>query len=415
MQVNSGKTWYKFIPCMWKITKDWSKTILGWLWVFSKWKWISKSEILEQWFPCVRYWEIYTKHHYVIKNFYSFIDKKSALNSYKISKSDILFAGSGETIEEIWKSVAFIWTQEAYAWWDVIVLSPNDNIDPAFLSHLLEIDYVRKQKRRIGQWNSVVHIYPKGLSEIELLIPELLEQQRIAQILSAWDSWIQTMKDIIKKLEQRNKGLMQKLLTGKKRLKWFNDDWKEVYIWSFSKEFSKKNKEDKDLVVLSCTKYDGLVPSLEYFGRKIYSNNLTTYKIVPLNSFAYATNHIEEWSIGYQEQLEEAVISPMYTVFQTDNSIEDSFIFKLLKSHRLIYEYQSRMEWSIDRRGWLRWKDFAKIKVTVPSREEQIEIMKIVEKSWEELSLYKEKLKQLELQKKGLMQQLLTGKTRVKI
>ena len=72
--------------------------------------------------------------------------------------------------------------------------------------------------------------------------------------------------------------------------------------------------------MLSCTKYDGLVPSLEYFGKQIYSNDLSTYKIVPLNHFVYATNHIEEGSIGYQSNYGNGLISPMYKVFSTNKN-----------------------------------------------------------------------------------------------
>ena len=97
--------------------------------------------------------------------------------------------------------------------------------------------------------------------------------------------------------------------------------------------------------------------------RKIFADDVSTYKIVPKNHFAYATNHIEEGSIGYQEILDEALISPMYTVFNTDKTVNDNFFFKLLKSHPLVYQYQNRMEGSIDRRGGLRWDGFSIIKI----------------------------------------------------
>jgi len=145
--------------------------------------------------------------------------------------------------------------------------------------------------------------------------------------------------------------------------KGFDGEWKEVHIKDVSKEVSIRNKTDKQLTVLSCTKYDGLVPSLEYFGRKIFSDDISTYKIVPKNHFAYATNHIEEGSLGYQEVLDEALISPMYTVFKTIGTVNDTFFYRLLKSHPLVYQYQNRMEGSIDRRGGLRWDAFSIIKI----------------------------------------------------
>lgn len=254
------------------------------------------------------------------------------------------------------------------------------------------------------------------LRDIKIRMPNDFEQQKIAEILSTWDNAIDHCKNFIENLKLRNKGLTQKLLTGKIRVNGFEETkWSLVPIKKIAKDSSKKNPADKDLLVLSCTKHNGLVPSLEYFGRKIYSDDLTTYKIVSRGQFAYATNHIEEGSIGYQSRYDEALISPMYTVFQTDETVNDNFLFRVLKSTNYIHEYQKRMEGSIDRRGGLRWDEFSKIKVPIPEIKEQIEIVEILDKATEELHQYQQKLENLQLQKKGLMQQLLTGKVRVKV
>ena len=73
------------------------------------------------------------------------------------------------------------------------------------------------------------------------------------------------------------------------------------------------------------------------------------------------------------------------------------------------------MEWSIDRRWGLRWKDFSKIKINIPWLEEEKAIINVLRKATEQLDFYKNKLEKLEFTKKGLMQQLLTWKVRVKI
>nr|WP_081908449.1 restriction endonuclease subunit S [Nonlabens ulvanivorans] len=131
--------------------------------------------------------------------------------------------------------------------------------------------------------------------------------------------------------------------------------------------------------------------------------------------FAYATNHIEEGSIGYQDFNNVGLVSPMYTVFKTENSIDDSYFYKVLKSYKLIYEYKRHMEGSIDRRGGLRWKNFKRIKVTIPKKEEQIAIASVLDSADKEIGLLNKQLEQLKIQKKGLMQQLLTGKKRLKV
>lgn len=104
----------------------------------------------------------------------------------------------------------------------------------------------------------------------------------------------------------------------------------------------------------------------------------------------------------------------MYTVFKTNESVNDTFMFRLLKSHPLVYQYQNRMEGSIDRRGGLRWDAFSIIKIKLPSLEEQTAIAQILQTADKEITLLNTKLEQQKLQKKGLMQVLLTGRVRVK-
>lgn len=286
----------------------------------------------------------------------------------------------------------------------------NDFMNFTFNSH-----YLLSQLRGIATGTtSVAAIYGKDLNKIKFLLPLIPEQKAIADCLSTWDKAIEKQNALIARKELSKKALMQQLLSGQKRLKGFSGDWKEYHIKDIAKEVSIKNKTDKQLTVLSCTKYNGLVRSLEYFGRKIYADDVSTYKIVPKNHFAYATNHIEEGSIGYQSKFDEALISPMYTVFNTASSINDDFLFMLLKSHKLIFQYNARMEGSIDRRGGLRWDGFSIIKINLPVFEEQTAIANVLQCADAELQLLKKKLEQLKEQKKGLMQVLLTGKKRLK-
>ena len=253
----------------------------------------------------------------------------------------------------------------------------------------------------------------KIINSIKIPLPDIPEQKAIAQVLSTWDKAIESLTHLITEKQQKKKALMQQLLTGKKRFPGFDGEWKEVKISDIAKEYSKRNKEKKDLTVLSCTKYDGLVPSLEYFGRKIYSDKLETYKVVKRNTFAYATNHINEGSIGFQNVVDEGLISPMYTCFDTDGMVDKEFFFMLLKSHKFLHEYERRTEGSIDRRGGLRWQGFSGIKCKLPAIDEQQKIAKVLNAATKEIELLNQKPDALKDQKKGLMQQLLTGKKRM--
>lgn len=246
-------------------------------------------------------------------------------------------------------------------------------------------------------------------------LPPYPEQQKIAEILKTWDEALKKCGKALRKLKSRNKGLAQQLLTGKKRLKGYDGEWKNLRIVDIASQQTIYNKSNLELEVLSCTKYDGLVRSLDYFGRQVFGEDLSKYKIVPKGSFAYATNHIEEGSIGYQDILDQGLISPMYTVFKTKNNVNDQFLYKLLKTEKMIYAYQSNMIGSINRRGGLRWKDFSTIQISIPDKKEQSAINNVLTDANQELKLYEQKLANLQEQKKGLMQKLLTGEIRVNV
>jgi type I restriction enzyme S subunit len=289
------------------------------------------------------------------------------------------------------------------------IFRSNDN---NYLYQLFDTDFYNKEiHRNLGA--TINSINGGNLKKFKFPFPPKEERDRITQILSQWDEAIETTQNLIEKLVLRKKGLMQELLSGKKRLAGFSEEWKKMSIGDVATQFTGKNKDDEDIEVLSCTKYDGLVPSLQYFGRKVYGDDLSKYKIVPRGYFAYATNHIEEGSIGYQDIWDKGLVSPMYTVFKTDKNINDSFFFRLLKTDRMIYSYQSNMSGSIARRGGLRWNVFETLIVKIPSYEEQVAIAYVFDKVDEEINTASKHLESLKEQKKGLMQQLLTGEKRV--
>lgn len=267
------------------------------------------------------------------------------------------------------------------------------------------------------------------LKDYPLPLPPEEEQKVLADVFDKWDRSIGLTEGQIAAKQERRVWLMQQLLTGKRRLPGFENnqerrntpfgtlptDWAYPRIGAVAKEASERNGEDAGRPVLSCTKHKGLVDSLAYFGKQIFSEDLSNYKIVRKNQFAYATNHIDEGSIGYQDAYEEALISPIYTVFQTDETIDDRFLFLVLKTETYRHIFASNTSASVDRRGSLRWSDFAKIHIPRPSINEQQAIVKVIDTADRELDLLRTQLDALREQKKGLMQQLLTGKLRVTV
>src|SRR5690606_25850408 len=90
--------------------------------------------------------------------------------------------------------------------------------------------YVREQMYRLATGTKVYSISKESLKDIKIPIPPIEEQNAIANCLSTWDEAIEKQEKLIEAKEIRHKALMQKLLSGKKRLPGFTDEWKEVKI-----------------------------------------------------------------------------------------------------------------------------------------------------------------------------------------
>lgn len=199
--------------------EPWRTVTLGKFGSFLKGKGIPKSNIIEKGFPCLTYGDIYTKFENVIENISQYIDDITASESQLVFKGDILFAASGETIEDIGKNVAAIGDTPIYAGGDIVIFRPEVNIDSVTVSYILNSDIVKKQKYKAGQGHSVVHIYTKDIYKMEFQIPTLHEQQAIADVLLTAEEEIKLAIKRLNSFRTQKKALMQQLLTGKKRVK----------------------------------------------------------------------------------------------------------------------------------------------------------------------------------------------------
>ena len=197
---------------------EWERKILGDYGVFMKGSGIKKDEAKSGEIPCVRYGELYTKHHEYIKSFYSFITSDVAKTAVRLKQGDILFAGSGETKEEIGKCAVFLEECEAYAGGDIVIFRPEE-LDSLFLGFYLNTADANQQKSRKGQGDAVVHISASALSNLVVYLPIYMkEQTAIASVLSDIDAEIVALEQRRAKTASLKQAMMQELLTGKTRL-----------------------------------------------------------------------------------------------------------------------------------------------------------------------------------------------------
>lgn len=120
-----------------------------------------------------------------------------------------------------------------------------------------------------------------------------------------------------------------------------------------------------------------------------------------------------------QHDVPAGLVSPIYTVFQADaTKIDDGYLYKLLKTEKLRQIFAANTNASVDRRGSLRWKKFARIHIPLPLLAEQQQISALLDEAKREVSLLQAQVEALKTQKRGLMQRLmqklLTGQWRVR-
>ena len=196
---------------------EWEEVRLGQIGTFTKGRGVTKDQAQSGPLACVRYGEIYTRHNDYIKSFHSWISREVATTATKLRRGDVLFAGSGETKEEIGKCIAFTSDVEAYAGGDIVILRPV-SADSAFLGYYLNTSPINAQKAGKGQGDAVVHISASALSDIDVTMPRIEEQTAIATVLSDMDTELAALESKLTKARQIKQGMMQELLTGRIRL-----------------------------------------------------------------------------------------------------------------------------------------------------------------------------------------------------
>jgi type I restriction enzyme S subunit len=158
----------------------------------------------------ILYGDIYTKYAEIVTNLVSRVDPSAVVDGVRLNDGDIVFAGSGETAEEIGKCIAYVGKEEAYAGGDVVILS-NHGQDARYLGYALNAEDAIRQKMRLGQGSSVMHLYKDDVGSILIPLPPLAEQRKIAEILRTWDEAIETAEAELKAKQERKRWLMDRL------------------------------------------------------------------------------------------------------------------------------------------------------------------------------------------------------------
>lgn len=191
----------------------WQETSLGELGSFFRGRGGTKTDEEPNGLPCIRYGDLYTHHDCIVRSFASTISPASTSSYTLLQHGDVVFAGSGETFEEIGKAAAYCDDAVAYAGADTIIFRPGPDLLPHFAGYALNSERANAHKSRLGQGSSVIHIGSEHLSKMPFKLPPHEQQQRIAEILSTLDEAIEQTEELIAKTQQIKAGLMHDLFT----------------------------------------------------------------------------------------------------------------------------------------------------------------------------------------------------------
>ena len=345
-------------------------------------------------------------------------------NKFLLKKEDIVVALTRPTLDNKLK-VARITTDE-----DVSLLNQrvgridcNNECDSNFIFQILQS---REFAHRINiglLGTDPPNLSKKIFEDFQILLPPLPEQQKIAKILTTWDKAIDTTERLIDNSKQLKKALMQQLLTGKKRLldesgKRFEGEWEEVQLGELAfidkKSLGKSTPDDFEFKYISLSDVsEGVISnSTETYvyesapsrARRLISENDVLLSTVRPNLKGFAKAKAEH--DGF-------VASTGFSVITAKKQASSDYIY-----HYVFGEHITRQIYALvvgSNYPAINSSEVSKLKILKPSLEEQQKIAAVLTNADKEIELLEQQLADLQQEKKALMQQLLTGKKRVKV
>ena len=294
-----------------------------------------------------------------------------------------------------------------------------------YLFYSLSSAYCQKQIEDLSNGGTVAHVRVPDCGEILINLPPLPEQKKIAQILSTWDKAITTTEQLLANSQQQKKALMQQLLTGKKRLLddngiRFSGEWKKLKLKKLfdfkrgkglSKSAIKKDGQKKCILygelftcypevisnVLSRTNEGDSILSVK--GDILIPSSTTTSGVDLANATALLESGVLLGGDINILRPKEKLSSRFFAYLLTH--IEKYQIASFAQGITIIHIYGA---------------DLKKVEVKVPlSISEQQKIAAVLTSADQEIDSLQQKIEALKQEKKALMQQLLTGKRRVKV
>ena len=319
------------------------------------------------------------------------------IETYGVNYGDILFQRSSETLEDVGQANVYLDSKPAVFGGFVIRGKSKGNYHPMFFRYLLASPTARKRIIVKGAGAQHFNIGQDGLSKVYLDIPSIQEQEKIAKLLECIDDRIATQNKIIEDLKKLKSAIIEMEYTHKTK--------GNTHIGDFIEQTSKRNKDSAIQNVLSVSNSQGFIQQCEQFeNRSVASDDISNYKIVERNCFAFNPARINVGSIARLTTFNRGIVSPMYICFRTKDNLFPEYLDYYFESKQFFTEIQKRLEGSV--RQCLSYEGLCNIPLCIPTVEVQQQTGKRLSTLVQEIKLEIDFLELLQKQKKFLLHQM---------
>lgn len=291
----------------------------------------------------------------------------------------------------------------------------NKKIHNWFLYNWLQFHKPEFERQAVG--STIKTIGLPFFKKLKIALPSYEEQRKIGQILSTWDKAITTTEQLIAASQQQKKALMQQLLTGKKRLlnpeagKVFEGEWKHYSFGDIAKIKTKKYDPRTEVVSLPCIELEHLSQDTGRILGAANSLELASIK----NRFQIGDvlfGKLRPYLRKFARPDFDGVCSTEIWVLKVTSKIMSEYLYQFIQTNIFVSEANKSAGSKMPRADW---GVVSELVLKLPSLSEQQKIASVLTAADKEIELLQAKLAHLKQEKKALMQQLLTGKRRVKI
>ena len=317
-------------------------------------------------------------------------------NAFKVESPGIVTGRKG-SVGPVYYITEKFWPHDTSLW-----VSDFKNNLPKYIWYFLQ----SLKLERFDESSSVPTLNRNNVHRIKVVFPPLAEQRRIAEILGTWDRAIAATEALIAKSEVQKKALMQQLLTGKRCLPGFEGEWKEVRLGEVANCLDRKRiplngaqRSEKQGVV----PYYGANGVVDYIDNHIFDQDLVLLAEDGGYFDEFATRPIAQFITG------KSWVNNHAHILEAKKQTTEKWLYYLLV-HKNIMAFVNA-----GTRAKLNKSDMLSIPILMPEKDEQNKIIEILDGATSESNKLKSRLKILKTEKAALMQQLLTGKRRVKL